>query len=143
MISKLHRASTAARRKGTAGFLVKSTRQWLLVTALIAGSMTANASTLIGEWTGTGQPVPPDGSTLVVDLYFLTQTPDGLAFDLTGTVDVTCLHSSDPECGSDGILSFTGSLLDDTVTFTASSGAMFNGSLVDPNLLTGVATNPS
>src|SRR5271165_5990709 len=141
MISKLNRASTAARRKVTAGFLVKSTRQWLLVTGLIAGSMTANASAIIGEWTGTGQPVPADGSTLVVDLYFLTQTPDGSAFDLTGTVDVTCLHSSDPKCGSDGILSFTGSLLaNDTVTFTASSGAMFNGSLVDPNLLTGVAT---
>jgi LPXTG-motif cell wall-anchored protein len=123
-----------------------SFKGFLAATVIIAPMM-ANASTLIGEWTGTGQPVPADGTSEVVDLNFLTETPDGSAFDVTGTVDIICLNSSDPKCGSHGNLSLTGSLAANGSLTTTLSGYVdgnFDGSVSgNQNSLTGVLMSPS
>lgn len=118
-----------------------------LAAAVVVAPMMANANTLIGEWTGTGQPVPADGTSEVVDLDFLTKTPDSSAFDLTGTVDITCLNSSDPKCGSHGFQPFTGSLAaNDSLNLTFSgylTGAFFGGIVSsNQNSLTGALTSP-
>lgn len=119
-----------------------------LAATVIAAPVMANASTLIGAWTGTGQDVPPDGSSEVVDINFLTETPDGSAFDLTGMVDIICVNNSDPKCGSHGNVSATGLLgANDSLTL-AFSGYVDDDTFVgsvsgNQNSLTGVLTNPS
>jgi hypothetical protein len=127
---------------------MRNSLKGFLAAAVIAAPMLANADTLTGEWTGTGQPVPADGTSEVVDLDFLTETPEGSAFDLTGTVDIMCLNSSDPKCGSHGLAPFTGSLAaNDSLNLTFSgnlTGAFFNGIVsFNQDSLTGALTSPS
>jgi hypothetical protein len=128
--------------------MLRNSLKGFLAAALVAAPMMAtNANTLIGDWTGTGQPVPADGTSEVVDLDFLTVTPDSSAFDLTGTVDIICLNSSDPKCGSHGFQSFTGSLAaNDSLSLTFSgdlTGAFFGGNVsFNQNSLTGALTSP-
>jgi hypothetical protein len=126
---------------------MRSSLKGFLLAAVIASPMLANAATLVGDWTGTGQPVPADGTSEVVDLTFLTETPEGSAFDLTGTVDIICVNSSDPKCGSHGNLSITGTLAaNDSLTLALSGyvNGSFDGSVsVNQNSLTGVLTSSS
>ncbi len=131
---------------GTGTFLVRLTLQWLPVAGLMAGCMTANASTLVGEWTGSATNVIPtyDGPQ-VLDVFFLTQTPDGAVFDLTGTAAITCVDSSDTDCGTGGTsIPFTGSLAaNDSLSFATEGGPAGTLDLsVDQNSLTGTVTAP-
>jgi hypothetical protein len=128
--------------------IMRNSLKGFLAATVIAAPMMANASTLIGEWTGTGQPVPADGTSEVVDIDFLTETAVGSAFDLTGTVDIICLNSSDPKCGSHGFQPITGSLAaNDSLNLKFSgylNGGFFDGIVsFNQNSLTGVLTNPS
>ena len=126
-----------------------SLKAFLTATVIAAPMMAmANSGTLIGDWTGTGQPVPADGTSEVVYLDFLTETPVGSAFDFTGTVDIICVNSSDPKCGSHGVQSFSGSLAaNDSFNVKPSGylkGGFFDGIVsFKQNSLTGVLTNPS
>ena len=125
-----------------------SLKAFLTATVIAAPMMAmANSGTLIGDWTGTGQPVPADGTSEVVYLDFLTETPVGSAFDFTGTVDIICVNSSDPKCGSHGVQPFSGSLAaNDSFTVKPSGylkGGFFDGIVsFKQNSLTGVLTNP-
>ena len=126
-----------------------SLKAFLTATVIAAPMMAmANSGTLIGDWTGTGQPVPADGTSEVVYLDFLTETPVGSAFDFTGTVDIICVNSSDPKCWSHGVQPFSGSLAaNDSFTVKPSGylkGGFFDGIVsFKQNSLTGVLTNPS
>jgi spore coat protein U-like protein len=130
---------------GTGRFLVRLTLQWLLVVGLMAGSMAAHASSLVGEWTGTGlETDTPVNEAL--DLFFLTQTRVGSAFNLTGDVSVTCLDSTDPKCGTGGFVTFSGTLAADgsTIDLTVSNTDTFAGTLsADQNSITGVISGSS
>jgi hypothetical protein len=129
---------------GTGSFLVRLMLQWLLVAGLMAGSMAAHASSLVGEWTGTGlETDTPVNEAL--DLFFLTQTPVGSAFNLTGDVSVTCLDSTDPKCGTHGLVSFSGMLAADgsTIDFTALTDTFAGTLSADQNSITGVISGSS
>jgi len=124
---------------------MRLTLKGLLVAAAIAAPMMASANTLVGEWTGTGHDLLA-GNGEAIDLYFLTQTADGSNFDVTGTVDVTCIPPfSDPKCGSGGTINFTGALAaNDTlsVLWTGGTTGSFNVT-ADLNGMTGSVSNPA
>jgi hypothetical protein len=124
---------------------MRNSLKGFLASTVIIAPMMANAGTLLGDWTGTGQPVPADGTSEVVDMYFLSETPEGSAFDVTGTVDIICVNSTDPKCGSHGNLSFTGALAaNDSLALTLSGyvNGSFDGTVsVNQNSLTGVLGN--
>jgi hypothetical protein len=117
----------------------------LLTAALLAGPM-ANASTLVGDWTGEVTNVNPvyDGPQ-VLDVDFLSETRVGSLFDLTGELASTCINSPDPGCGTSGkFISFTGSIgPNDSLTLSAADGALFDGSFsVNQNSLSGIVFHP-
>ncbi len=125
---------------------MRNSLKGVLAATVMLAPMMASAGTLIGEWTGNATDVFPtyDGPQ-VIDLDFLTQTPDGSAFALTGKLAATCVNSPDPGCGTQGVfVSFTASLAaNDSVTITAANGALFGGTVsVDDNRLTGTVTAP-
>ncbi len=94
---------------------------------------TANAEPITGEWFGTGTPIG-SGYDQLMDLFInsaLPTNPNPALLNLAGTVDVTCIGSPDPLCGSDGTLPASG-------TLSTESGAVMLGTVSNPTAFAGI-----
>jgi hypothetical protein len=94
---------------------------------LTTAPLSANAVPLIGEWTGTVQDTFASNGELnfgLIDLFFTSQDPAGT--NIAGNFSVVC--PSNPDCGTNGIVDFSGATLVGNLLTILISG---NGSSID------------
>jgi PEP-CTERM motif len=104
----------------------------LAVVSLLAAG-TVHAVPITGEWSGSGTPVGP-GYDQSMDLWINSALPAGpTLLDLSGTADITCIGSPDPLCGSDGVITVTG-------TFNTTTDAVLLGTASNPLAFSGTFT---
>ena len=110
--------------------------------AVLIAAGAAQASSIVGDWAGIGTTVPPSW-TEVGALVFSSATASGPNLALLGTINVTCIGSPDPSCGTDGILPISGTLFATGVLDfgTAANPNGFVGSYLGGDTFTGVVTS--
>ncbi|HKE44128.1 MAG TPA: PEP-CTERM sorting domain-containing protein [Steroidobacteraceae bacterium] len=123
---------------------MKSKLRALTVLAFLISPISAFAvpiPSLIGEWRGDVVDTSASNGVLntgLADIFFLTQNADGTG--IGGTLSVVCLSNTD--CGTNGIVSFSGGTLIDNILSVAfgdpSNFSEFSGPLSeDANTISG------
>jgi PEP-CTERM motif len=122
---------------------VKTTLLALITLGSLAGPAVVQASSIAGDWTGTGQVVTigvgGNGAEEFASIVFNTPQANG---DFTGTLDVTCAGHTAQQCGTGAVVSMTGSLVSGAIVFGPSQNpTAFAGTYTGGNSFDGVATS--
>jgi hypothetical protein len=116
-----------------------------LLLALVSGPVAVHAAIITGDWQGTFQDTGPNPNNGTVDLIVSSQMVIGSGYDIGGTFESICTNTTDPTCGTQGYLAWSGTLstagavsiaLDSNpvITLTATlSGDVISGTYNDTN----------
>jgi hypothetical protein len=111
----------------------------LIAAGLLAGPLTAQATSIQGDWTGSGTPIFVGGGNGAVEdasLDFTSASP------ILGMVDVTCPGYSASDCGTGGWVDFTGSLTGPILDISLPTNPnAFVGLYLGGNTITGIVTS--